>query len=103
VWFPGAHGDVGGQLGGYDVARPLANLSLVWMLERAEACGLPLPTGWRADFPTDPTAPSVGTWMSWGKLFWIRKRRVVGADRSERLHESVGQRDVALAGARAVV
>ena len=103
VWFPGAHGDIGGQLGGYDAARPLANLSLVWMLEKIEACGVPLPMGWRAEFPTDPTAPSVGSWMGWGKMFWVRKRRVVGQDRSERLHESVGQREVALSGVRAAV
>ncbi|MDU8928422.1 DUF2235 domain-containing protein [Alisedimentitalea sp. MJ-SS2] len=103
VWFPGAHSDVGGQLGGFDAARPLANLSLVWMMERAEAHGLPLPMDWRAAFPTEPTAPSVGTWMGWGKLFLIRKRRVVGADRSERLHESVAQRDVMRAEAEAAV
>jgi len=101
VWFPGAHGDVGGQLGGFDAARPLANIPLVWMFENAEACGLPLPPGWRLEFPTDPSAPSVGTWMSWGKMFLLRKRRVVGRDRSERLHESVGQRELALAGSRA--
>ena len=103
VWFAGAHGDVGGQLGGFDAARPLANIPLVWMLEKAESCGLPLPMGWRLDFPTDPTAPSVGTWMGWGKLFWNRKRRVVGRDRSERLHDSVGQREIARLVARAVV
>lgn len=103
VWFPGAHGDVGGQLGGFDAARPLANIPFVWMLERAEACGLPLPQGWRLDFPTDPGAPSVGTWMSWGKLFLLRRRRVVGQDRSERLHESVGQREMARARAREAV
>lgn len=103
VWFPGAHGDVGGQLGGFDAARALSNISLVWMLERAESCGLPMPVGWRADFPTDPAAPSVGTWMGWGKLFWMRRRRVVLQDRSERLHESVGQREMAQPGARAIV
>lgn len=89
VWFRGAHGDVGGQLGGYEPARPLANLSLVWMLERAEVCGLPLPNGWQARFFTDVTAPSVGTWRSWGKLFLQRSPRVVGQDQSERVHESV--------------
>lgn len=93
VWFRGAHGDVGGQLGGYEVARPLANISLVWMLERAEGCGLPLPQGWRARFYTDAKAPSVGTWRGWGKLFLLRKPRVVGLDASERLHESVRERD----------
>lgn len=89
VWFRGAHGDVGGQLGGFEAARPLANISFVWMLERAEACGLPLPSGWKLRFYTDVSAPSVGTWRGWGKLFLLRKRRLVGRDPSERLHESV--------------
>lgn len=89
VWFRGTHGDVGGQLSGFEAARPLANVALVWILERSEACGLPLPRGWRARFPTDINAPSAGTWRGWSKFFWIRHRRVVGQDRSERIHESV--------------
>jgi uncharacterized protein (DUF2235 family) len=88
VWFRGTHGDVGGQLGGFEPARPLANISLVWMLERAESCGLPLPQGWRDRFPCDPDAPSVGTWRGWGKLFLARRRRQMGFDASERLHET---------------
>ena len=90
VWFRGAHGDVGGQLGHYEDARPLANISLVWMLEKAENCGLPLPQNWRLNFPVDPKAPSVGTWRGWGKVFLLRSRRRVGLDSSERLHSSVG-------------
>jgi uncharacterized protein (DUF2235 family) len=86
VWFRGAHGDVGGQLGGYLLARPLANVPLVWMLEKCEACGLPLPEGWRDDFPTDAMAPSVGTTRGWGKAFLFRARRKVGYDPSESLH-----------------
>ncbi len=93
VWFRGAHGDIGGQLGSYEAARPLANIPLVWMLERAEACGLDLPAGWRGRFPCDPQAPMVGTWMGWSKWFLLRRRRVVGRDRSERLHESVPMPD----------
>jgi len=89
VWFRGSHGDVGGQLDGYEPARPLANLSLVWMLEQTEACGLALPTNWRARFYTDPQAPSVGTWHGWGKIFLIRGPRIIGRDRSERMHETV--------------
>ena len=89
VWFRGSHGDIGGQLGGFEAARPLANISLVWMLERAEDCGLPMPDGWQARFFTDPDAPSVGTWRGWGKLFLLRRPRIVGRDKSERLHESV--------------
>jgi uncharacterized protein (TIGR03382 family) len=61
------------------------------MLERAEGCGLPLPDGWRARLPCDATAPMVGTWMAWGKLFLRRRRRVVGHDPSERLHPTAGQ------------
>ncbi len=90
VWFRGAHGDIGGQLGGYEVARPLANIPLVWMLEQAESCGLVLPQGWHARFFTDARGPSVGTWKGWGKIFLQRRARVVGRDPSERLHESVG-------------
>ena len=89
VWFPGTHGDVGGQLGGYELARPLANISLIWMLERAEDCGLQFPQGWQARFYTDPGAPSVGTWRSWGKIFLLRKPREVGADWTESLHYTV--------------
>lgn len=91
VWFRGAHSDVGGQLAPYEEARPLANIPLVWMLENAEACGLHLPGDWRARFPTDVDAPSVGTWKGWGKVFLLRKNRVVGRDRSERIHETALQ------------
>ncbi len=98
VWFRGAHGDVGGHLGGFEPARPLANISLVWMLERLEAHGVPLPEGWRARFPCDPYAPSVGTFRGLGKLFLARRRRVVGADPSESLHPTAvsARDDVAL-------
>jgi uncharacterized protein (DUF2235 family) len=89
VWFNGAHGDVGGQLGGFHAARPLANIPLVWMLEKAEGCGLPLPAGWRERFPCDPGAPRVGTWRGWARMFLLRRARIVGQDRSERLHHTV--------------
>ncbi|QUJ78005.1 DUF2235 domain-containing protein [Sulfitobacter albidus] len=89
VWFRGSHGDVGGQLGGRHAARPLSNIPLVWMLARAEASGLPLPEGWAARFAQDITAPSIGTFAGWGKVFVTRRKRVVGGDPSERLHESV--------------
>ncbi len=89
VWFRGTHGDVGGQLGGFEAARPLANIPLVWMLRRAEASGLPLPTGWERRFHLDAGAPSVGSWRHWGKLFLSRQSRRVGDDASERLHHSV--------------
>lgn len=88
VWFSGAHGDVGGQLGGFEAARPRANVNLNWMLQKAEETGLPLPADWRLRFPEDPDAPSVGTWRGLGKIFLLRRRRRVGLDPSERLHET---------------
>lgn len=92
VWFRGAHGDIGGNLGDFKAARPLANIPLVWMLERAEEAGLPLPEGWRANYGRHVNAPSVGTWRGWGMIFLIRARRTVGADPSESIHESVQHR-----------
>lgn len=88
VWFPGAHGDVGGQLGSFGRARPLSNLPLVWMLDCAESRGLGLPQGWRARFPTDETAPAVGCWRGAAALFLLRGTRRVGAEAGEWLHPS---------------
>ena len=86
MWFRGAHGDIGGQLGNHQVARPLANIPLCWILEKAEGCGLALPVEWRARFECDPEAPMLGTWTDWGKLFLIRGRRKVGLQSSEAIH-----------------
>ncbi len=91
VWFRGAHGDIGGQIGGFAPARPLANIPLVWMLDRAESLGLTLPQDWRARFPCDATAPMVGTWRSWGKAFLLRRRRAIGRDRSEQVHPTAAK------------
>lgn len=89
VWFKGSHSDVGGHLDGHEETRPLSNIPLVWMMERAEACGLPLPQDWRSRFPQDAQAPSIGTWRGWGKIFLLRSRRNIGHDPSERIHDSV--------------
>jgi uncharacterized protein (DUF2235 family) len=95
VWFAGAHGDVGGQVGDFPQARPLANIPLVWVLSRLQECGLPLPQGGNLRFPQDATAPGLGTGRGYGRLLMTRRRRVVGADPSERLHESVEMRALA--------
>ncbi|PXW72693.1 uncharacterized protein (DUF2235 family) [Loktanella sp. PT4BL] len=89
VWFRGNHGDVGGQVWQHPPSRPLANIPLVWMLERLSECGVPFPDGWRGRFAQDPAAPSIGNWRAWAKVFLSRRRRIVGQDRSERLHESI--------------
>ena len=97
MWFRGTHGDIGGQLGGYAVARPLSNIPLVWMLEKAEAAGLPLPSEWRTRFPQDPTAPSTGTFRGAGRWLISRRPREIGVDPSERVHPSVAEARLAQA------
>ena len=88
VWFRGNHGDIGGQIIGAFDARPLANIPLVWMLERLQACGLTFPEGVKERFPQDPHAPSSGPWHGWAKLFWLRRKRDVGTCHSERVHQT---------------
>ena len=101
VWFRGNHGDVGGQVWEYPFARPLANIPLVWMLDRLAACGVPLPEGWRSRFAQDVAAPSIGSWHGWAKIFLSRRRRIIGRDFSERIHESVtGQTPESSVGAQ---
>jgi len=92
MWFAGAHGDVGGNIGRYGECRPLANIPLTWMLERAEDMGLALPMGWRARFACDVNAPMVGTWRGFGLWFISRARRPVLRDPSEQVHPSLAQR-----------
>lgn len=87
MWFRGSHADIGGQVGGFPAARPLANISLVWLLSRAEECGLPLPRHWKNRFHRNSDAPSVGTWHGWSKFFLRRKRRLIGQDPSEQVYE----------------
>ena len=87
TWFRGVHGDVGGQLGGFTPARPLSNIPLAWMLERAETLGLPLPGEWRNDVVCDPDAPSIGNWRGWRWMFVTRRKRSIGADPSERVYD----------------
>lgn len=91
TWFRGSHGDVGGMLGGFEPARPLSNISLVWMLEKAEAAGLPLPDRWQEQFPQDPMAPSSGTFRGMGRYLITRRPRRVGLDPSERVHPSIAE------------
>lgn len=86
VWFRGAHSDIGGQLGRFEAARPLSNIPLAWMLEKAETCGLEFPTAWQERFPQDPEAPSLGTWRGLTGMFLSRRRRIKGRDPSERIH-----------------
>ncbi|MEM1232482.1 MAG: DUF2235 domain-containing protein [Pseudomonadota bacterium] len=88
VWFRGTHADVGGQLGGRQASRPLSNIPFVWLIERVERAGIPLPEGWQEAYPRDARAPSIGPWAGWSKAFWNRWPRAVGRDPSESIHPS---------------
>ena len=92
VWFVGNHGDVGGQVMGSPQTRPLSNIPFVWLMQRLQDCGLPLPKAWEDEFTQDVHAPSTGNWSGLNWLFWARSRSVVGRFRSESLHPSVADR-----------
>jgi len=51
VWFPGCHGDVGGQ----ESDRSISDLSLEWMLRQAHGKGLNLRPDWRESLSPDPS------------------------------------------------
>jgi uncharacterized protein (DUF2235 family) len=93
VWFRGAHSDIGGHVWKYPKARPLSNIPLVWMLERAERTGLSLPKNWRDRFPCDSNAPAKGNMRGIAKFFLFRKKRTVGEHSSEYLHYSTLEHD----------
>lgn len=92
IWFRGCHADIGGHLNGFEAARPLANIPLVWMLEKAAGCGIELPKDWRDRFECEVQAPSIGSFRGWGKMFVLRRQRNIGADPSEHLHGSVTEK-----------
>jgi len=93
MWFRGAHGDIGGHLGEYKETRPLSNIPLVWILEKAESCGLPLPSGWRARYPQDVAVPATGTWRGLGRCFIMRKKRKTCVGPSEQMHPSLCEQE----------
>ena len=102
AWFPGAHADVGGDIGSIAEARPLANIPLNWMLLRAVRHGLILPEGWQARFPEDPAAPQVGNRRGIARLFLLRRPRATGGGDGEAIHLSIRERMAAVPGYRPV-
>lgn len=85
VWFAGVHSDVGG---GY-AERGLADLTLGWMLQQAEAAGLAFKPDARARIDGDPAGKLhqsyQGAWRALGKH--VRRPADDAA-----FHRSVGQR-----------
>ncbi|MCH8169215.1 MAG: DUF2235 domain-containing protein [Proteobacteria bacterium] len=102
AWFPGAHADVGGDIGSIAEARPLANIPLNWMLLRAARHGLVLPEGWEARFPEDPAAVQIGNRRGIARLFLWRRPRATGGGDGETIHLSIRDRMAALPGYRPV-
>ncbi|MCZ6770598.1 MAG: DUF2235 domain-containing protein, partial [Proteobacteria bacterium] len=102
AWFPGAHGDVGGDIGSIAEARPLANIPLNWMLLRAARHGLVLPEDRAARFPEDPAAVQIGNRSGIARLFLLRRPRATGGGDGETIHLSIRDRMAALPGYRPV-
>jgi uncharacterized protein (DUF2235 family) len=102
AWFPGVHGDVGGDIGSLAEARPLANIPLNWMLLRAARHGLVLPEGWQGRFPENPAAPQVGNRRGIARLFLLRRPRATGGGDGETIHLSIRDRMAALPDYRPV-
>ena len=100
TWFPGAHADIGGEVRAKPTARPLANISLNWMLRRAELHGVLLPNGWEARSPESATAPMVGSSRGIARLFLLRAARRTGGADGETLHISIRDRMRAVRGYR---
>lgn len=92
VWFVGNHGDVGGQVMGSPHIRPLPNIPFVWLMQRLQERGLPLPKAWVEEFVQDVHAPSTGNGSGLNWVFLARSRLLVGRFRSESLHPSVADR-----------
>ena len=92
AWFPGAHGDVGGEVRGFPEARALSNISLNWMLRRAERHGLALPEGWEGRFAEDPAAPMMGCRSGIARFFLLRRPREIGSADGETIHLSIRDR-----------
>lgn len=97
TWFPGAHGDVGGQVHRTEM-RGLSNISLNWMLRRAEAHGVFLPEGWERWFPEDPGAQMLGCRSGIARFFVLREPRRTGRSDGETIHLSIRDRMKALPG-----
>lgn len=87
VWFAGVHSDVGG----YHPERGLANISLHWMLGKAEAAGMEVNSRRLRTkrFWPDPDGPSQESYTG----FWhFRGKEVRVIPARSRIHSSVWAR-----------
>jgi uncharacterized protein (DUF2235 family) len=84
VWFPGAHSNVGG---GY-ADSGISDLALLWMIARAEECGLEFDPHVLATLELKPD-PKRKIVNSRTPLYWVSRKyiRPIGAEKNT--HESV--------------
>lgn len=82
VWFAGVHSDIGG----WYQQRGLSDITLLWMLKKAEKQGLLLVDDWKASLNPQPLGElhhsRVGLWRLWRPI----KRSIPNG---ARIHESV--------------
>ena len=92
-WFCGMHSDVGG---GYADSSDLSDVTLSWMIEEAEACGLRLVDGWHDGVRPNPAGVMHNTLRTlrppWALLPFARRSMPPDAE----LHESVAERRAAV-------
>lgn len=85
VWFPGVHGDIGGEY----TERGLADIPLYWMLEKARAYGLELTEEALTALAPDPQGIKHDSLSGWWRLLGTHVREIP-PDAS--LHDSVHRR-----------
>lgn len=88
VWFCGAHSDVGGGYGGRSEPN-LSDIPLIWMMEKAEGCGLRFDPVVRTNYPlTANCCATLHDSRSLKYRAWPRLVRSIGTTPTEYIHSS---------------
>ena len=85
VWFAGVHADVGG----WYKERGLSDIALLWMLKKAEQCGMQLDSQKLAKIKGDPSGKIHNSYTLWWWLLLTHKRKVLPGGK---VHNSVKER-----------
>ena len=84
-WFAGVHSNVGG---GYDDCG-LSDLTLQWMIERAESCGLAFRPGWQATVQCSCTGTLYDSMTPWYRMLGTHERQIAVPRRDAETDEPV--------------
>ena len=93
MWFSGSHVAIGGIFRGHEIARPLSNTPMIWMMEHAERHGLRLPEALRNGLHINANAQNVGKSRGLGRLIWLLAKRQVKLSSFKWIHPSVSDRN----------